>query len=99
MRQVIDRRFDEIYQLAADMGGAGYIFTRRIDAFEVLDLDQARRLAESGIAEARIHLAAHVLDNVVFTGFLNRSELPALYAAAAISMFGRPIAESPWKPH
>ena len=51
MRQVIDRRFDEIYQLAADMGGADYIFTRRIDAFEVLDLDQARRLAESGIAE------------------------------------------------
>jgi GDP-D-mannose 3',5'-epimerase len=23
---VIDRPFDEIYQLAADMGGAGYIF-------------------------------------------------------------------------
>src|SRR6516165_8183451 len=29
---------------------------RRIDAFEVLGLDQARRLAESGIAEARIRL-------------------------------------------
>jgi len=27
VRHVIDRRFDEIYQLAADMGGAGYIFT------------------------------------------------------------------------
>ena len=24
---VVDRRFDEVYQLAADMGGAGYIFT------------------------------------------------------------------------
>ena len=24
---VIDRKFDEVYQLAADMGGAGYIFT------------------------------------------------------------------------
>jgi len=24
---VIDRPFDEVYQLAADMGGAGYIFT------------------------------------------------------------------------
>ena len=23
---VIDRRFDEVYQLAADMGGAGFIF-------------------------------------------------------------------------
>jgi GDP-D-mannose 3',5'-epimerase len=27
-----DRRFDEVYQLAADMGGAGYIFTGENDA-------------------------------------------------------------------
>src|SRR5205814_10645738 len=31
-RSIIDRRFDEIYQLAADMGGAGYIFTGEHDA-------------------------------------------------------------------
>jgi nucleoside-diphosphate-sugar epimerase len=31
-RLVIDRRFDEIYQLAADMGGAGYLFTGDHDA-------------------------------------------------------------------
>jgi len=31
-RGVIDRRFDEVYQLAADMGGAGYIFTGEHDA-------------------------------------------------------------------
>ncbi|MEI3807208.1 NAD-dependent epimerase/dehydratase family protein [Agrobacterium radiobacter] len=31
-RAVIDRRFDEVYQLAADMGGAGYIFTGENDA-------------------------------------------------------------------
>jgi nucleoside-diphosphate-sugar epimerase len=31
-REVIDRRFDEIYQLAADMGGAGFIFTGESDA-------------------------------------------------------------------
>src|ERR1035441_133543 len=31
-RQVIDRRFDEVYQLAADMGGAGYIFTGEHEA-------------------------------------------------------------------
>ena len=30
--RVIDRRFDEVYQLAADMGGAGYIFTGEHDA-------------------------------------------------------------------
>jgi nucleoside-diphosphate-sugar epimerase len=31
-RTVIDRRFDEVYQLAADMGGAGFIFTGENDA-------------------------------------------------------------------
>jgi nucleoside-diphosphate-sugar epimerase len=31
-RDVIDRRFDEVYQLAADMGGAGYIFIGEHDA-------------------------------------------------------------------
>jgi nucleoside-diphosphate-sugar epimerase len=30
--RVIDRDFQEVYQLAADMGGAGYIFTGRHDA-------------------------------------------------------------------
>lgn len=30
--EVIDRPFDEVYQLAADMGGAGYIFTGDNDA-------------------------------------------------------------------
>jgi nucleoside-diphosphate-sugar epimerase len=32
VRSVIDCRFDEVYQLAADMGGAGYIFTGEHDA-------------------------------------------------------------------
>ncbi len=31
-REAVDCRFDEIYQLAADMGGAGYIFTGENDA-------------------------------------------------------------------
>lgn len=31
-RAIADRRFDEVYQLAADMGGAGYIFTGENDA-------------------------------------------------------------------
>src|SRR5580692_3313709 len=31
-RTVFDRRFDEVYQLAADMGGAGYIFVGENDA-------------------------------------------------------------------
>lgn len=32
VRSVVDQHFDEVYQLAADMGGAGYIFTGENDA-------------------------------------------------------------------
>ncbi|MDO8231940.1 MAG: NAD-dependent epimerase/dehydratase family protein [bacterium] len=32
VHKLYDRRFDEVYQLAADMGGAGYIFTGEHDA-------------------------------------------------------------------
>ena len=31
-RRVVDRRFDEVYQFAADMGGAGFVFTGENDA-------------------------------------------------------------------
>ena len=31
-RSIVNRRFDEVYQFAADMGGAGYIFTGENDA-------------------------------------------------------------------
>jgi GDP-D-mannose 3',5'-epimerase len=31
-RSIVDRAFNEVYQLAADMGGAGYIFTGEHDA-------------------------------------------------------------------
>src|SRR5688572_10641195 len=31
-KKIFDRPFDEVYQLAADMGGAGYIFTGDHDA-------------------------------------------------------------------
>ncbi|CUU01313.1 Nucleoside-diphosphate-sugar epimerase [Candidatus Kryptobacter tengchongensis] len=32
VRHVIDMKFDEVYQFAADMGGAGYVFTGENDA-------------------------------------------------------------------
>jgi GDP-D-mannose 3',5'-epimerase len=32
VRDIVDRKYDEVYQLAADMGGAGYIFTGAHDA-------------------------------------------------------------------
>lgn len=31
-KRILDRQFDEVYQLAADMGGAGYLFTGDHDA-------------------------------------------------------------------
>lgn len=31
-REVVDRQFDEVYQMAADMGGAGFIFSGENDA-------------------------------------------------------------------
>jgi len=31
-RAIVDRKFDEVYQLAADMGGAGFVFTGENDA-------------------------------------------------------------------
>lgn len=31
-KEIFDRSFDEVYQLAADMGGAGYVFTGKNDA-------------------------------------------------------------------
>ena len=32
VEQVLDRSFDRVYQLAADMGGAGFVFTGENDA-------------------------------------------------------------------
>ena len=31
-REIVDRKFDEVYQFAADMGGAGFVFTGENDA-------------------------------------------------------------------
>lgn len=51
---VLDREFDEIYQLAADMGGAGYIFTGDNDATimhnsATINLNVAERACEVGV--------------------------------------------------
>src|ERR1700757_2102120 len=56
VRQVIDRRFDEIYQLAADMGGAGYIFTGEHDAdvmhnSATINLNVLQRGVRSGVGK------------------------------------------------
>ena len=58
VKHMVDRRFDEIYQLAADMGGAGYIFTGEHDA-DVMHLNAKSRWrpmeerSRSGVTESR----------------------------------------------
>jgi len=53
-RSVLDRPFDEVYQLAADMGGAGYIFTGEHDAdvmhnSAMINLNMIELSAKSGV--------------------------------------------------
>lgn len=53
LRRVMDRPFDEVYQLAADMGGAGYIFTGEHDAdvmhnSAAINLNVIHRARETG---------------------------------------------------
>lgn len=52
--RVIDRDFDEVYQLAADMGGAGFVFTGEHDAdimhnSAAINLNVVERCRERGI--------------------------------------------------
>jgi len=52
-KDVTDQKFDEIYQLAADMGGAGYIFTGEHDAdvmhnSATINLNMAHRAQVTG---------------------------------------------------
>lgn len=57
LTNVFDRPFDEIYQLAADMGGAGYIFTGESDAeimynsamINLNSLEAARKCGAKGL--------------------------------------------------
>ena len=53
-------------------------------------------MAGSGELEQQLRAfcAKHALDNVVFTGFVNQSELPALYAASDV--FVLPSEHEPW---
>jgi nucleoside-diphosphate-sugar epimerase len=54
VNRVLDRPFDEIYQLAADMGGAGYVFTGEHDAdvmhnSALINLNMAHRARNVGV--------------------------------------------------
>ena len=54
VKEIINRPFEEVYQLAADMGGAGYIFTGIQDANVIynsamINLNVAYQSAKSGV--------------------------------------------------
>ena len=64
VKTVIDERFDEVYQLAADMGGAGYIFTGLNDAnvmsnSALINLNVVKACVEREVARVFIR-PAHV---------------------------------------
>lgn len=55
VEEVLDEPFDEVYQLAADMGGAGYIFTGNNDAdimhnSATINLNVVNRAQKMGVA-------------------------------------------------
>jgi len=87
MRRKLIYRISDFHPecLIAERGQAGLLvnvllrltrfWRRRIDMFEVLGLDQARRLAESGIPEERIKLKRNA-SPVMFSPRLRPLELP-----------------------
>jgi nucleoside-diphosphate-sugar epimerase len=55
-REILDRPYDEVYQLAADMGGAGYVFSGAHDAdimshSAAINLNVLRRCLEAGVGK------------------------------------------------
>jgi glycosyltransferase involved in cell wall biosynthesis len=96
------------YNVPADRPSVLYAakFTRSKRPLDLLDAarrlkretDRPFTLVLAGSGELELELrtfcAEHALDNVVFTGFVNQSELPALYAAADV--FVLPSEHEPW---
>jgi len=96
------------YNVPADQPSVLYAgkFTQRKRPIDVLDAARmlARQtdrpftliMAGSGELEGKLRsfCAEHRLGNVVFTGFINQSELPALYAASDV--FVLPSEHEPW---
>ena len=89
--RAIDRRFDEVYQLAADMGGAGFVFTH-IDEDVALRSDPVAiaaelrteiqdRLVQAGVEviEARISHLAYAPE--IANAMLRRQQANAVIAA------------------
>lgn len=77
-REAVDRPFDEIYQLAADMGGAGYIFTGKHDADVMhnsatinLNMLEACRRRASGAVSKRVYPGTATARHTTFLPIRN----------------------------
>lgn len=93
-KDIVDRRFDEVYQFAADMGGAGYVFTGDNDA----DIMHNSALINLNILNACLNLhpgrlffsssaCVYPLHNQIDIDGLNCSE-DSVYPAAPDSEYG-----------
>ena len=60
VEHIVDQRFDEVYQLAADMGGAGFVFVGDYDA----DIMHNSALINLNIAQA---CCKHKVRNLLYT--------------------------------
>ena len=68
VEQVLDQPFDEIYQLAADMGGAGFIFSGENDA----DIMHNSAMINLNVVEASVKSSVNCK---AWLGWLDRSLL------------------------
>lgn len=93
-KQITDCAFDEVYQLAADMGGAGYIFTGEHDAdvmhnSATINLNMLHRVQQTGVGKIFYSSSACIYPayNQVDPDNPNCSEESA-YPAAPDSEYG-----------
>jgi hypothetical protein len=83
VRNILDTNFDEIYQLAADMGGAGFVFTGENDAAIVHNSLPPSILMYSKHVAAKILNAFFILHQRAFTRNITK-EIPITQSAPKI---------------
>jgi len=72
-KKVFDQQFDEVYQLAADMGGAGYIFTGENDADIMHNSTLINLNVLKSCAEAQIKKVFYASSACIYPGY-NQAE-------------------------
>ncbi len=91
--QVIDQPFDKVYQLAADMGRAGYIFTGEHDADVMhnsaqINLNVAPRCVEIGVKKYSTRLQPAFTHSIITHPENPKTAEDSAYPAAPDSEYG-----------